>query len=426
MKLLIITHSYTPDLNPRAFRWAAVAEQLAGKGHEVHVLCATAGDPQRLENGVIVHRVDDWLLSAYSRMSKGAAPANGMSPKSLLRPPWHRSVRWLARELWRALRWPDYACGWVSQGVRTVRLLCAANRFDWIISVSHPFSGHLVALLAKSAGEQARWFVDVGDPFHLMNEPSPNNWRLYAWLNRRMESRVLSTADAISVTTSATQNRYETFFALPPGKVRILPPLLSLPAAPPPSARAEDGTLRLVFVGTLYRKLRNPRFLLACFSALRLALPGERVELHFYGAVNDCADEFAGFSADTARVLFIHGLVERGEVLQAMVDASVLVNIGNNSEDQLASKVIEYMSLCKPILNLTSSTADASLIPLASYPSVLNLPANSSLTPAKIEALRAFVLDSPFVPPQVAVEVRQTYSAEHVSTCYEEILKGSY
>lgn len=427
MKLLIVSYSYTPALTPRAFRWAAVAGELARRGHEVHVLCAAGGSAGSDSDGVVVHRVRDWLLDGSSRVTAGtpaaaAAPAGG----------WRTRLRGGVRALWRALYWPDFACGWVIPATHAARALAAEHRFDWIVSVSHPFTGHLVGLLAGAHARGARWFVDIGDPFHLMHEPSPNNRRLYGWLNRFVEARVVAGADALSVTTASTQQLYATHFALPADRIAVIPPLLSLPPAPPPAPPATthtpDKPLRLVFVGTLYRRLRSPRFLLACLAALqdslREAPTPRRVELHFYGALNDCADELATCPPNLRDALVTHGMVGRAEVQQAMIDADVLVNIGNDSEAQLASKVIEYMAVGKPILNLVSLARDTSVAALADYPAALTLARDAGLPPTSVAALRDFVLAPPAVPAAVVQAVRERYSAANVTARYAALLEA--
>lgn len=424
MKLLIVSYSYTPALTPRAFRWAAVAAQLVHRGHEVHVLCAAAGPTGRDADGVVVHRVRDWLLDGASRVTAGAPPASAQATRG-----WRAWLRGVVRALWRALYWPDFACGWLIPATRAARDLHAAHRYDWLISVSHPFTGHLVALLSGARAHGARWFVDIGDPFHLMDEPAPNNRRLYRRLNRTVEARIVAGADKISVTTESTQRLYATHFGLPAERIAVVPPLLSLPAPQPRTLQVADAPLRLVFVGTLYSKLRSPRFLLACLSALQQALreacPGRQVELHFYGALNDCAHELAACPAAVGGAVVMHGMVGRAEVLQAMIDADVLVNIGNDSETQLASKVIEYMAVGKPILNLISLARDTSLAALADYPAVLTLERDAGLPPATIARLRDFVLTPPTVPAEVAAAVRERYSAETIAARYAALLESS-
>ena len=419
MKLLIITHSYTPDLTPRAFRWSAVAAQLVQMGHEVHVLCAAASSLVA-DDGVSVYRVRDWLLSTSTRAIPGAVGAQPPSSNGL------RAVfRKIIRTVWRAIYWPDYACGWVLPAAGTARSLCAANHYEWIVSVSHPFTGHLVGLLAKACAPGSGWIVDIGDPFCLMREPAPNNRNLYAWLNRTVERRIVSQANAISVTTDSTRRLYESSFSLQLGKIRVIPPLLSLPPMPHRTRLGGDNTIRLVFIGTLYRKLRSPSFLLDCFMALVSDLPARKLELHFYGAVNDCANDLAACPEALRPRLHLHGMVERAEALQAMVDADVLVNIGNNSESQLASKVIEYMAVGKPILNLISIPQDASIFALAGYPAALTImQSGDELPQSVIKALKEFVLDPPVAPADIVEELRQRYSVSHVARLYTSILEA--
>lgn len=427
MKLLIITYSYTPDLTPRAFRWSAVAARLAQEGHTVNVLCAAGSGSVDgwSEDGVAVHRVKDWLLNASTRVTPGAGEA-ATAPRSAVGSFLRATLRKLVRAVWRAVYWPDYACGWVIPAARTARSLCAANDYDWIISVSHPFSGHVVGMLARAQAPRSKWFVDISDPYSLMKEPSPNNRLFYSWVSHAIEGRVIAGADAISVTTDSTHRLYEDEFPASIGKMRVIPPLLSISGLDRPSTRQADGAIRLVFVGTLYRKLRSPKHLLACVSALQATLPQLRLELHFYGAVNDCGDELTSCPEAIRSCLFVHGVVSRDNVVQAMIDADVLVNIGNDSESQLASKVIEYMAVGKPILNMVSIARDASIGALADYPSTLTIFRSGSEPDQEvIKSLGDFVLNLWRVDHRVTDLVRSRFSEDHIAEIYASILEES-
>lgn len=425
MKILLITHSYTPDLTPRAFRWAAVAQQLANTGCEVHVLCAApAGTtPQTDVTGITVHRVRDALVNASARVSPGAAPSGAPTvqggPRAALRAMLRKAARWI----WRSTYWPDYACGWILPATGKARELSQTHRYDWIVSVSHPFSGHVVGWLTRKHAAAARWFVDIGDPFCLMEEPSPNNRRLYAWLSRWAEGRILTRADAISVTTESTRALYESHFPQTRGKVHLMPPLLSLPPAPAAFEREERHAVRLVFVGTLYRRLRNPAFLLRTFSALLATMPGRALELHFYGAVNDCGEELAAVPEPALSRVFVHGVVDRPAVHTAMMGADILVNIGNDSASQLASKVIEYMAVGRPILNIISSQADTSLSALSDYAATLTLVRGDAPTSTDLASLRSFIETLPQVHPDTVARVRDRYSAAYIAGLYSAALE---
>lgn len=423
MKLLIVTYSYTPDLTPRAFRWSAVAAHLAARGHEVHVLCASVPDPGIPHNGATVHRVRDWLLNGSGRVVEGGGQEHAAASAGIC-DTLRRAVRKAVRALWRNLHWPDYGCGWVLPTLAAARVLQAEHRFDWVISSSHPFTSHLVALLLKTKTAKTRWFVDISDPYSPLKEPSPYNRTLYNWLSRIVENRVIAQADAISVTTDGTAGLYARYFPLSCGKTWVIPPLLSLPAIPA-RTRSDDGVLRLVFVGTLYRKLRSPRYLLSCFAALQTAFPNRRMELHFYGAVNDCGEVLAARPLGVRSTVHVHGLVARKTVLQAMVDADVLVNIGNDSETQLASKVVEYMAVGRPILNIISKAQDISVETLADYPAVLTIQRLATgPSPQVMMSLERFLFDLPQVPPHNVQAVQERYAPLRIALQYAEILEA--
>lgn len=393
----------------------------------MHVLCSgvsAAGLPDDTNDAVQVFRVKDWLLNASTRVAPGAGNtqygqgANGrFTVRSL--------IRKAVRAVWRALHWPDYACGWVIPAIRVARQMCAKNDYDWIISVSHPFSGHVVGMAAKRRSPRSRWFADISDPYSDMREPSPNNFAIYSKANRAVEGRVVADAEVISVTTDSTRDLYEASFPASRGKIRVIPPLLSLPESAQ-SPWHDDGIVRLVYVGTLYKTLRSPRFLLVCVAALSRMFLEHRFELHFYGSINDCGDDFL-MTPDTpnCRVLR-HGMVSRQEVAKAMAGADILVNIGNDSEAQLASKVIEYMAMGKPILNVVSILRDASIDALADYPSTLTIfRSGSKPEPEVIATLGNFVLNSQPVNRRVVEQVRSKFSEDHIAGIYASILEQS-
>jgi glycosyltransferase involved in cell wall biosynthesis len=426
VKLLIVTYSYSPDLTPRAFRWSAVAAQLARRGHQVDVLCSgvsKVGLSDESDNVVRVFRVKDWLLNASARVAPGAGntqPAMGANGRSSMR----SLVRKTVRAVWRALYWPDYACGWVIPAIRVARQMCVKNDYDWIISVSHPFSGHVIGLAAKRCSPRSRWFADISDPYSDMREPFPNNFAIYSKLNRGVEGRVMIGADAISVTTESTKVLYESSFPVSSRKIYVIPPLLSLPELDQTFPWQVDGTVRLVFVGTLYKKLRSPKFLLACIVALSRTFPAQRFEMHFYGSVNDCGDDFLMVPDMPNFRVLIHGLVSRRKVAQSMICADVLVNIGNDSEAQLASKVIEYMAVGKPILNVVSIAQDASISALADYPSTLTVFRSGSQPSFDvIKALGDFILNPRPVDVHIIDLIRSQFSEDHVVGIYASILE---
>ena len=325
MKILIISYLYPPSLTPRAFRWAAIAEQWAKEGHHVDVVCETAPARAASEtiNGVYVHRVGSKLIGRMRRKigteKMGQAPESGKLKETLT-----ALIKKASKYAWRKLYWPDHACFWYWPAIKETKKLQAANDYDVMYSSSIPFTGHLVALGVKSKYPGLKWVADIGDPFCFSDGVTVNNFALYEGLNIRYEKKVFSLADAISVTTGATGERYGEIFPLSASKIGVISPLLSVePAIEDGASRTsgKDDKIRLVFLGTLYKTIRDPGNLLRLFTRLLESDIAERLELHFYGDTNSCRDCFEPYNDLIGKKIFIHGLVDRKAAAAAMKDA---------------------------------------------------------------------------------------------------------
>ena len=109
---------------------------------------------------------------------------------------------------------------------------------------------------------------------------------------------------------------------------------------------------------------------------------------------------------------------------RALHEASVLINIGNKSSYQLPSKVVEYVSSGKPILNISQVERDSSMAFLQSYPAVLNLRDRGNLNiEESSEALFRFLISLP--EPLKPVEIDQLLSSfqiEAITAKYEAVI----
>ncbi len=185
MRILVLSYIYAPDQSPRAYRWSAIAEHWAAAGHHVEIVAGwKSGDVRREDrNGVVVHRVGGGIverlrgfLGAGSHRHQplsAAASADKTAPAraSLLM----RLAKAVYRGTIRQVLWPDYAYHWFPTALAKATALCGAQPFDALVSVSHPFTAHLVGLAIKRRRPELRWLVDIGDPFSLLDEIPLNN-----------------------------------------------------------------------------------------------------------------------------------------------------------------------------------------------------------------------------------------------------------
>lgn len=438
VKFLIISHAYDPTVSPRAIRWAQIAVEWVGKGHEVDVVTSRKPELAGKEklNGVGVHRVGNaasemWRDRVKERnierfpekrpaaSSKKAKHFSGAAKKSL------SLLLWIRRHTWKQLWWPDSSCLWYFPARKKAERLLRGKDYDAMITVSLPFTGHLVGLHLKRRFPARPWIADSGDPFCYLDKPVANNQRLYARKNYSVESDVFHLADSVTVTTAETSQRYANLFPECVNKLRVIPPLLTSSNAEGKKSTlfAGDGAIRLVYIGRVYRENRNPEFLLELFHRLLASRLGERLELHFFGPAGDCAEILENYKILYGNKLHLHGNVGHATALQAMEEADILVNIGNANSYQLPSKVVEYARTGKPVLNLAAHAADSSASFFADYPACLNLVRRSNeVAPEHVEAVLDFISKRHTTPAEVLENFLAPFRVDRVAQRYEDII----
>lgn len=426
-RTLILSYFYAPMISARAFRWSALAERWAGQGHQVDVIAGLESNlsPQERLNGVNVYRVNSPLHQIMSRSAgpSGAAAAQTKTSRLSLR----RRLVTTAYFLWTHLYWPDAGFLWYRPALRQALQLIAAHDYDALISVSPFFTAHLAAARLGHRGILC-WLADFGDPFSLQDIQPHNNTRLYGSLNRWVERRVLGGPDVITVTTEPTARLYSTHFPEIAHKIRVIPPLLSMSPAPQRhgSQSMEYSRIKLLFAGAFYPQTRPPDFLLKLFAGLLHdpALAG-RLELHLYGDTGTVRASFGPYVDLIERgKIVLHGMVPREEVSAAMDEAAVLVNLGNKTAYQLPSKVVEYASTGKPVLNLIQVEDDSSKAVYQSYPAALTLLDQGGALDDQVGALRQWLTD---LPPRVdAAFLREwlaAYQLDAIAQAYDDIME---
>lgn len=423
MRILLVSKHYA-DASPRSFRWTAIAERWAAGSHEVEVISGRHRDgPSRLvTNGVILH--------AVGAVTPVPAASGRVSPrwKEVLRGGPAGRVKRLLQSAWAGVRWPDESWNWFPSAIGAARAACRAAAPSALISVSDPFTSHLVGLALKRSYPRLRWVADVGDPFSLLTKVRRNNARLYSGLNRRLERAVFDGADAVTFTTEATKAAYTGLFPALARKFHVIPPLA--PAAPLASALPAfpaTGKLRLVFSGTLDRRTRKPSGLLALFAALEGTSAWDGLELHFFGRVSDCEESFSPYAGLLGRKIFVHGQVDRNTALGAVWSSDVLVNIGFDELPlQLPSKAAEYLAAGKPVLTVYSRQDDCSVGFFAGHPDALALPAPAGAPDTEdVARLSRFLERRREIPESLLEPLRRPHRLESVAGAYLSLIAGS-
>lgn len=432
-------------MGPRSFRWTTLAEYWDRQGIQVDVITAIKPGLATEEtiNNVQIYRVGGTFVdNLRSKLNKSdpyvnqnhqqqASAQNHSRSKllSILKMMAARSASVLHHGIWKNIWWPDMTCLWYFAIIRQAKQLIAQHQYDAIITSSPSFTAHVAGYRLKKKNPQIAWLVDIGDPFCFVEDDFPNNRLLYGRWNYAFERKVFRMANSVSVTTSATADKYAELFPESADKITVIPPLggNSLPESPnaDPIFESSDKT-RLVFAGSLYKHIRRPDFLLNLFAALLETSLKNNIELHFFGNTENCEESFEPYQHLLGNQIWTHGLVSRDIAIQAMRESDILVNISNNSRYQLPSKVVEYTGLGKPILNIAQIADDSSTAFFAEYPAALCL-LNTTDIPSsdQISSVQNFI-ENP--PPELDGKTLQTWIAKFdiptISAAYEALLTG--
>lgn len=427
MRILVLTHSYCPANDPRAFRWGAICETWAARGITVDVVCAYAkADLPNSEqiNGVNIYRVKD--PSQRFRTIDLENNHDGLSVTSW-RSKFKQSLHGLLKKIVILLRWPDFSWLWIPRAYRKTSFLLKNNQYAGIYSVALPFSSHFVILCMGKKRNNIPWICDYGDPFSFLKMSPINNYRLYSGLNRYIEQKVMQVSQKISVTTSETAKQYIDYLKVQESWFHMIPPLYKSSNIMDTNEqllnfKTIDAPIRLVFAGTLYEKIRNPGFLLALLSKTKSRMIPKKLEIHFYGPIGDCTKEFETYQDAINVWIFLHGSVDKAELSKIYAEADVLVNIGNATSYQAPSKVIEYISTGLPILNITSISADSSIPMLDLYASALTLEQQNGVSEEAISTLCTFLIKKQKVSRNVINKVLKPYQCEIIADSYLQLL----
>ena len=433
-KILIICYDYSSITSPNYFRWKSIAKYWANKDYKIYVVSSWKPDFQREEvlNGVQVFRVGGRLIETIrNRIIKAHQPiklnqiqrTNNLTIKQKLL----LVLKWFHDRTWKKMYWPDYACLWFFPALKKANKLMKEQNIKQFISVSIPFTGHLVGNCLKRRYPNTNWIVDISDPFCFLKSMPTNNHLFYSKLNEIVEKRIFRTAQAISVLTKSTKEKYSELFPESTNKIFINPNLLSYIKNPETKVPLfiKGKKIRLIFVGMLNKKIRSPDDLLRIFQMILETRISDKMELHFFGGVENTLDQFSPYNHLINKCIFLHGIVGREKAIQAMHSADILVNIGNKNPYQEPSKVIEYASTGKPIINIMTIENDSSLLLLQKYPAVINILSRKvKKNSVQIADLVKFIEKPPLIEADFLKKWLAPFKIETIAKNYEFMLKN--
>ena len=241
-----------------------------------------------------------------------------------------------------------------------IRKTVSVASYDAIVSFSAPFLSHgCASRLSEETG--VPWTAVCLDPYfsHRIFGPEGLEDR------KRREEAVMEKAAGVLMTYPTDRDYLRAGVSFREKIRGIEMPGIVPRVQEPPETGTDSGPVRCGFFGSMYREIRDPGAAIALFSAA-----GEGIEARFAGKIVDGTKQ--EFFPDGCPCRYLGELA--GETLaKEYADTEVLVNIGNAVDNQMPSKIFEYISTGKPIINIFKSTDCPTLKYLGKYPLALNI-----------------------------------------------------
>lgn len=253
-----------------------------------------------------------------------------------------------------------------------------------VVCISFPFVNMEIGMAIKSRNPSTRFLVYELDPYaHNGLLRSSKLLFLYRWYK---EKTIFELADKIYLTSELNilyrKNIYKRF---KDKFVDLGIPMLDV--LPNEQVVKSNKECRIVYTGSLSKKFRDPTFILELFTIIKDC--GEWT-LHIYGADRSSVDEI--YIDELKDKLFLYDKVPRSEVKFILKEASMLLNISNNTNSQLPSKLLDYIGYRKPIINSYAKKNDLCNKYLMKYPLKLSIKQDNSKKEYLAGILHEFIL----------------------------------
>lgn len=386
-----------------------MAKYLGRAGHRVTVLTSVASGVGEIEGAQEVVRTRDALTSGLNWRRRQFAALDGSSEESYKPPSRLASVVV-----------PDLSLAtWVPFALPAALRLARSQHFDCVLTTSPPPSTHLIGLALRRRG--IPWIADLRDGWTF--EPPHRPWPLQIQhqVDRRLERRALSRADAvIGVTRPIVEDIQK--------RLGVNAQLITNGYDPddlPPERATSDPFLdadrhSLVHTGRLSLSGIS---LQPVLEGVRIATTEDpevarRLQVILAGSLTE--EELRLLETtdlgDTVRFV---GWLERPHALalQRAADTLLVVTEGAGRRSVATGKLFEYLAAGRPILVIGEETEAARIVAEAGT----GFAAPASDPRAIAEAVRRVVLEPLGPAPQVARQYAYPALVDQLATVIERV-----
>lgn len=282
--------------------------------------------------------------------------------------------------------WPFNTPLYTSRFYQKAVRLYEKEFFDAVVCVYTPASSVMAGYRLKETYPNVTYIPYFLDALSAGYGPKTFSKKRTVKVGLKRENKIFKQADKIVVMKSTYKHHSNHNVRFKKKMVFLDVPMLN--TVEQYQAQKQDDKIKLLYVGSLDARIRNPETLIKALNVL----DNEKVSIEFVGNVT-CKEMFAPLKEKYGDRLIFTGYIQHDELTEKIAEADVFVNVGNLVSTMVPSKIFEYMSYGKPIISTFDIENEPSAEYLCNYPLSILLDGKSS--PEENAAkLRKFMVSS--------------------------------
>lgn len=321
-KILIVTHHFYPEINPRAFRANELVKEFVARGYWVNLIYG---------EGKFI--LDNESIPQYIRYCNNTQK---LQPQQIFTKVKDKSFVKKIFHYFIAEKFMLTRLKWVLHAISNI------NEYDAVISIGTPFYVHLaVALAMRQQHTNIVAICDNGDPFYnYKKHDKAAYWGI-------IQKYVFSKFDYICTPTQNAVSYYEKYALRE--RIKVIPQGYNMCDVSTAEYR-KNTVATFAFAGRFYEDIRNPEPLLKFLAALTIPfkfvvyapLSGNVYE-HILLPYKDVLQE----------KLVLCNMLSREQCIFELSKMDFLINIENTLSVQVPSKMVDYTLSKRPIISFT-------------------------------------------------------------------------
>lgn len=255
---------------------------------------------------------------------------------------------------------------WSKNSMRHIEKVLNLNKFDFILAMGAPFENLRVATKVAQKYKMPLYIIEFDlfayNPTHdLSNEKvvSKNLDEELSWYEKA--EHIFVTKEMENTVMNSMLSRYE-------AKITAI----NMPNFIPQEndfKNIDTDYIDILYAGMFYEDIRNPQRMMVVFSDLFKRNP--KIRLHIMGV--GCENIIFKYKKQWPHNIIIYGKQPKEKVIDMTKRVDFLLNLSNTTPTQAPSKIIEYVSTGKPLINFYSIDNDRCVEILTNYQSSISL-----------------------------------------------------